>query len=326
MRSMESLVLKRLTLSLAVLALLAIPAGASANAGSGQVFVNCQTFGSRGFGYHASVRPSTCVFQGLPPGGAKEWKLSSLRWFGWGTSIAVATGLYHYRHGEYRDGRFVYPVVSTQIVLSRIRIGCDGRRYYMSVGDGEGINRLSASCIAAGASAHRLHRSHHIQPDSNPTVEALIRAGMYWHTALPCHGQVSVVVEPESAAPRASAPPIAGAIALPASAWTTFVSIEGEDNESAPPSTYTQCVIHFDAFEWGSWENDDNNFEKYCQLMVHEIGHLLGYGDVGAPPGTVQAEHLDGVSIVSPCLHYALVFHRGHEVEIYRPSEPIETS
>jgi hypothetical protein len=53
--------------------------------------------------------------------GSKEWKLC-LRWSGWGTSIAVATGLYHYRHGEYRDGRLVYPVVSTRIVLSRIRV------------------------------------------------------------------------------------------------------------------------------------------------------------------------------------------------------------
>ncbi len=127
-------------------ALLAIPVTASA--GGGQVFVNCQTFGSSGFGYHASVRPSTCVFQGLPPSGSKEWKLSSLRWSGWDTSIAVATGLYHYRHGEYRDGKLVYPVVSTRIVLSRIRVGCDGRRYYTSVGDGEATNRLSASCTA----------------------------------------------------------------------------------------------------------------------------------------------------------------------------------
>jgi hypothetical protein len=86
-----------------VLAVLAFPAAAAAG-GAGQVFVNCQTFESGGFHYHASVRPSTCVFQGLPSSGANEWKLSNLRWSGWGTSIAVATGLYQYRHGEYRDG------------------------------------------------------------------------------------------------------------------------------------------------------------------------------------------------------------------------------
>src|ERR1700683_2252377 len=119
-------------------ALLAIPV--TANAGGGQVFVNCQPFGSGGFGYHASVRPSTCVFQGLPPSGSKEWKLSSWRWSGWDTSIAVATGLYHYRHGEYRDGRLVYPVVFSRIVLSRIRVGGDGRRYSTGGGDGEGTN------------------------------------------------------------------------------------------------------------------------------------------------------------------------------------------
>jgi hypothetical protein len=75
--------------------------------------------------------------QGLPSSGANEWKLSNLRWSGWGTSIAVATGLYHYRHGEYRDGKLVYPVVPTRIVLSRIRVGCDGRRYYTSTSEGE---------------------------------------------------------------------------------------------------------------------------------------------------------------------------------------------
>ena len=139
-------------LVLALMALLvafAVGGGAvPANAGGGEVFVNCQTFGSGGFHYHTSVRPSTCVLQGLPSVGANEWKLSNLRWSDWGTSIAVATGLYHYRHGEYRDGRFVYPVVSTRIVLSRIRVGCDGRRYYTSASEGEESNRLSASCTA----------------------------------------------------------------------------------------------------------------------------------------------------------------------------------
>jgi len=127
-------------------AFVAIAVPTSANAGGGQVFVNCQTFGSGGFAYHASLRPSACVFQGLPSSGATEWKFTSLRWSGWGTSIAVATGLYHYRHGEYRNGKFVYPIVSERIALSRIRTGCDGRRYYTTASGGEGSNRLSAGC------------------------------------------------------------------------------------------------------------------------------------------------------------------------------------
>jgi hypothetical protein len=134
---------------IALLAALAVGGGAvTANAGGGEVFVNCQTFTSGHFVYHASVRPSTCVFQGLPSSGATEWTVSSLRWSGWGTSIAVATGLYHFRHGEYRDGKLVYPVVPTRIVLFRIRVGCDGRHYYTSASEGEVTNRLSASCNA----------------------------------------------------------------------------------------------------------------------------------------------------------------------------------
>jgi hypothetical protein len=120
----------------------------TAKAGGSQVFVNCQTFASGRFVYHASVHPSSCTFQGLPNGGAKEWTFTKLRWSGWGTTIAVATGLYHYRHGEYKDGKLVFPTVTTRVVLSRIRTGCGGRRFYTSVGDGEGTNRLANTCKA----------------------------------------------------------------------------------------------------------------------------------------------------------------------------------
>lgn len=126
----------------------AVASGAppTAKAGSSQVFVNCEMFSRGRFSYDASSRPATCTFQGLPNSGATEWRFSSLRWSGWGTAIAVATGLYHYRHGEYKDGKFVYPVVSQRIVLSRIRTGCDGRRFYTSASDGEQANRLADSC------------------------------------------------------------------------------------------------------------------------------------------------------------------------------------
>jgi hypothetical protein len=127
-----------------------IASGATSRArsGSSQVFVNCESFERGRFVYHARIRPSSCTLQGLPNTGAKEWKLSSLRWSGWGTTIAVATGLYHYRHGEYKEGKLVYPEVSTRIVLSRIRTGCEGRRFYTSAGDGEQTNRLAAGCTA----------------------------------------------------------------------------------------------------------------------------------------------------------------------------------
>jgi hypothetical protein len=134
--------------ALAVAIGVALGGGVSADAGGSQVFVNCQTFEHGRFAYNASVRPSACVFQGLPPSGSKEWKITSLRWSGWGTSIAVATGLYHYRHGEYKEGKFVYPIVKTRVVLSRIRTGCGGRRFYTSVGDGEATNRLADTCTA----------------------------------------------------------------------------------------------------------------------------------------------------------------------------------
>src|ERR1700683_1532573 len=70
-----------------------LPIPVTENAVRGQLFVNCQPFGSGGFGYHASVRPSTCVFQGLPPSGSKEWKLSSLGGAGGAQRLAGGAGL-----------------------------------------------------------------------------------------------------------------------------------------------------------------------------------------------------------------------------------------
>ncbi len=131
----------------ALAATIAVASGAPGTAeAGGRVFVNCEAFERGVFVFHASVQPSSCTLQGVPPVGYKDWILSGLRWSGWGTSIAVATGLYHYRHGEYKDGKLVYPVVPTKVVLSRIRTGCDGRRYYTSASEGEQTKRLSDSC------------------------------------------------------------------------------------------------------------------------------------------------------------------------------------
>jgi hypothetical protein len=123
---------------------------ARARSSDAPVFVNCQHFGRGGFSYRASIRPPTCTLQGLPVSGATEWNVSGLRWMGWGTTIAVANGVYHYRHGEYNsEGKLVFRVVPTRILLSRIRTGCDGRRFYTSVSDGETTERLADSCKAA---------------------------------------------------------------------------------------------------------------------------------------------------------------------------------
>jgi len=140
--------MKVLLAALVVIAGLVVPAARIAAAGGGQVFVNCEVFVRNNFSYRPSVRPRTCTMQGLPISGAREWKLSKLRWSGWGTGSAVATGLYHYRHGVERGGKLIYPVVPLRIALFRIRTGCDGRRYYTRATAGEQTNRLSESCTA----------------------------------------------------------------------------------------------------------------------------------------------------------------------------------
>lgn len=143
--------MRRSVLAAAVFSILALGGSAVSADASSQVFVNCQTFSSAaGFGYRESVRPSACVLQGLPGGGVNESNLSGLHWSGWGTVFAVGTGVSHARHGEEVEGRMIYPTMPTRIVLSRIRVGCGGRRFYtrmLFAGKyGEATYSLSAGC------------------------------------------------------------------------------------------------------------------------------------------------------------------------------------
>jgi hypothetical protein len=103
-------------------------------------------------------------------------------------------------------------------------------------------------------------------PTSDPVLEATQRAAEHWDGA-PCR-QVPTVSTTDV---PAGSPPFAAM-------WTYVV-------EGPPPAS---CPIYINARVWTSWRTEDENFEAFCKLMVHEYGHLRGYPDQGARPGTVE--------------------------------------
>lgn len=168
--------------------------------------------------------------------------------------------------------------------------------------------------LPASAQAH----DHRPEPDTNPLIEAVERAETYWGNA-PCNGNIRVMSGPE-APPRVQMDdPLPGS--YPAWEWVNFDSPRGEDALSAPPSTYTDCVVHLNPEWWPDWLADDRAFDIFCQLMVHEIGHLEGYPDAGAMPGTIQYINPLSAPLVPECQSYRLVYH-AHDKTLIFASRP----
>lgn len=178
---------------------------------------------------------------------------------------------------------------------------------------------LLALALAPGAHA----ATRRTIVDSDPVSEAVARAVAYWH-GTPCAGIVQVVSSPASEAPAAgvNAPSPAGDRAA---MWSTWASPAGVNEFTAPASTFSDCVVHINISVWPSWLADDREFTYFCKEMVHEFGHLEGYPDTGAQPGTIQYERPE-LARVPLCERYALVY--GHRVfrapapRAHRPAKP----
>jgi hypothetical protein len=155
---------------------------------------------------------------------------------------------------------------------------------------------MAASMLAPAAAPAR-----DAPKDSNPVVEATARAQAYWHT-VPC-GQVPIVAAPEI---PAGAP---ADVAM----WTNLVSAF-----ESPPS----CPIYVNAKMWPSWRIDDEHFELFCKLMVHEYGHLEGYADANATPGTV--EYIDPAQAVVPlCEQFRLVYFEAGRTRVFASASTV---
>jgi hypothetical protein len=152
--------------------------------------------------------------------------------------------------------------------------------------------------------------------DTNPITAAAIRAVHYWHHD-PCGGRITIAADAPPPLPE-GAPP-----GVEFSMWATWATPEGSDDEAAPPSSYANCVVHINDDVWSTWLTDDNEFEQFCDAMVHEYGHFEGHGDIGAQPGTVEDEYANQEGpIVAPCRKYRLMIYASGEWLVFHDEPP----
>ncbi len=153
-----------------------------------------------------------------------------------------------------------------------------------------------ALLLPASAAAHvrRPHASHttapqtsagvakaRIRPTTNPVALALKLAERYWHGAPRC-GTPAVVMSPHQ---------------LPNSAYEPTTSPEPANSVVEMWTEVQRCTITINASQWGSWHEDDESFQWFCDSMTHEVGHLFGHLDGGqTDPSSITYPFLNGTS------------------------------
>jgi hypothetical protein len=128
---------------------------------------------------------------------------------------------------------------------------------------------------------------------TNPVALALKLARSYWSSQpTPCGGSLRTVSD--------SALPVMPLGVIDAWAWATWHTPQGDNDETAYPATYTDCVIHLNAGFWSDWRTDDYGFQLLCDVMTHEVGHFLGYDDFGSDQSNPASIVYIGISESSP--------------------------
>jgi hypothetical protein len=155
---------------------------------------------------------------------------------------------------------------------------------------------LPASARAHGSRSHLAHVSSTTrrqasdaraevhrprQPTTNPVALALKLAERYWH-GVPACGTPVIVTSPHQ---------------LPNSDYEAATSPEPKDSVVEMWTEVQSCTITINASLWGSWHQDDEFFQWFCDAMTHEVGHLFGHPDGGqANPSLITYPFLSATS------------------------------
>ncbi len=157
----------------------------------------------------------------------------------------------------------------------------------------------AALLVPASADAHvrRPHRPHasrttglqtsvgaaraRMPPTTNPVTLALKLAERYWRGAPAC-GTPAILMSPGQ---------------LPNSAYESTTGPEPANSVVEMWTEVQRCTITINASQWGSWHEDDESFQWFCDSMTHEVGHLFGHLDGGqTDQSSITYPFLNGTS------------------------------
>jgi hypothetical protein len=109
----------------------------------------------------------------------------------------------------------------------------------------------------------------------SPIERALTASEVYWGTSR-CQGPIVVTENPQTPSP-----------AIPGTeveAWVLFETPEGFMDWSSP--TYSSCTINLSESTWPNERAMKLTYPEFCQVMVHEYGHFVGFADSTSYPIT----------------------------------------
>jgi hypothetical protein len=138
-----------------------------------------------------------------------------------------------------------------------------------------GARRQHASVAVADA-----HRPTW-RPTTNPVALSLKLAERYWRGTPAC-GTPVILTSPHQ---------------LPDADYESTASPEPEGSVVEMWTEVQKCTITINASLWGSWHQDDESFQWFCDAMTHEVGHLFGHLDgEQTNPSLITYPFLDGTS------------------------------
>jgi hypothetical protein len=100
---------------------------------------------------------------------------------------------------------------------------------------------------------------------TDPVALSLKLAERYWHHVPAC-GTPTIATAPHQ---------------LPDSAYEPVSGPEPENSVAVMWTEVQTCTITLNMSVWGSWHQDDESFQWFCDAMTHEVGHLFGELDTG---------------------------------------------
>jgi hypothetical protein len=161
-------------------------------------------------------------------------------------------------------------VILATALLVPASAGADGRLHHRSH-----ASRATRSQTSGGVADTREH------PTTNPVALSVTLAEQYWH-GVPACGTPAIVMSPHQ---------------LPNSAYEATTGPEPANSVVEMWTEVQKCTITINASIWGSWHEDDESFQWFCDSMTHEVGHLFGHLDGGqTDPSSITYPFLSGTS------------------------------